>query len=96
LPAPVAPVETLGAGRSPATTPTPATSIYFANRGTRTANVPLVPGIPLPHQLEHLKKPLVVSPGAGDLPCGEVTRLTAPGLSSQGWRANRQSNGKPA
>src|SRR5436305_14876746 len=37
------------------------TSIYLANRGVRTANVPLVPGIPLPHQLETLTKPLVVS-----------------------------------
>ena len=37
------------------------TSIYLANRGIRTANVPLVPGIALPHQLENLKKPLVVS-----------------------------------
>jgi hypothetical protein len=37
------------------------TSIYLANRGVRTANVPLVPGIPLPHQLETLVKPLVVS-----------------------------------
>src|SRR5271155_2209440 len=37
------------------------TSIYLANRGVRTANVPLVPGIPVPHQLETLKKPLVVS-----------------------------------
>jgi [pyruvate, water dikinase]-phosphate phosphotransferase / [pyruvate, water dikinase] kinase len=37
------------------------TSIYLANRGIRTANVPLVPGIPPPHQLEGLKKPLVVS-----------------------------------
>src|ERR1700684_1378577 len=37
------------------------TSIYLANRGIRTANVPLVPGIPVPHQLESLKKPLVVS-----------------------------------
>jgi [pyruvate, water dikinase]-phosphate phosphotransferase / [pyruvate, water dikinase] kinase len=37
------------------------TSIYLANRGIRTANVPLVPGIPVPHQLEMLKKPLVVS-----------------------------------
>src|ERR1700709_1236626 len=42
----------------PSKTPT---SIYLANRGVRTANVPLVPGIPLPHQLEHLSKPLVVS-----------------------------------
>ena len=37
------------------------TSIYLANRGIRTANVPLVPGIAIPHQLEMLKKPLVVS-----------------------------------
>jgi len=37
------------------------TSIYLANRGIRTANVPLVPGIPIPPQLETLKKPLVVS-----------------------------------
>src|SRR5512141_606392 len=37
------------------------TSIYLANRGIRTANVPLVPSIPIPHQLETLKKPLVVS-----------------------------------
>jgi regulator of PEP synthase PpsR (kinase-PPPase family) len=37
------------------------TSIYLANRGVRTANVPLVPGIPPPHQLENLRKPLVVS-----------------------------------
>src|SRR6202047_391724 len=37
------------------------TSIYLANRGIRAANVPLVPGIPLPPQLEILPKPLVVS-----------------------------------
>src|SRR4030088_1776612 len=37
------------------------TSIYLANRGIRTANVPLVPGIAIPHQLEALEKPLVVS-----------------------------------
>ncbi len=37
------------------------TSIYLANRGVRTANVPLVPGIPIPPQLETLKNPLVVS-----------------------------------
>src|ERR1039457_7093489 len=37
------------------------TSIYLANRGVKTGNVPLVPGIPLPHQLETLAKPLVVS-----------------------------------
>jgi len=36
------------------------TSIYLANRGVKTANVPIVPGIPLPSQLEGLKRPLVV------------------------------------
>jgi [pyruvate, water dikinase]-phosphate phosphotransferase / [pyruvate, water dikinase] kinase len=36
------------------------TSIYLANRGVKTANIPIVPGIPLPTQLESLKHPLVV------------------------------------
>jgi len=36
------------------------TSIYLANRGVRTANVPVVPGIALPPQVEMLSKPLVV------------------------------------
>jgi regulator of PEP synthase PpsR (kinase-PPPase family) len=36
------------------------TSIYLANRGYKTANIPLVPGIPLPETLETVKKPLVV------------------------------------
>jgi hypothetical protein len=36
------------------------TSIYLANRGIKTANVPIVMGVPLPPQLENLKGPLVV------------------------------------
>ncbi len=36
------------------------TSIYLANRGLKTANVPFVPGRPLPEELFRLKKPLVV------------------------------------
>jgi regulator of PEP synthase PpsR (kinase-PPPase family) len=36
------------------------TSIYLANRGVKTANVPIVPGITTPPQLEGLRKPLVV------------------------------------
>ena len=36
------------------------TSIYLANRGYKTANVPLVLGIPLPETLERVNKPLVV------------------------------------
>src|ERR1700704_2627786 len=37
------------------------TSIYLANRGIKTGNVPLVPGITLAAPVEELKKPLVVS-----------------------------------
>lgn len=36
------------------------TSIYLANRGIKTANVPLVPGVPLPEDLENARRPLVV------------------------------------
>ena len=36
------------------------TSIYLANRGVKTANVPLVPGTPVPSALERLTQPLVV------------------------------------
>jgi regulator of PEP synthase PpsR (kinase-PPPase family) len=36
------------------------TSIYLANRGIKTANIPLVPSIPLPPQLETVRNPLVV------------------------------------
>jgi regulator of PEP synthase PpsR (kinase-PPPase family) len=36
------------------------TSIYLANRGIKTANIPLVPGIDPPPQLETMVKPLVV------------------------------------
>src|SRR5476649_1702629 len=36
------------------------TSIYLANRGVKTGNVPLVPGIETPRRLETLQKPLVV------------------------------------
>jgi [pyruvate, water dikinase]-phosphate phosphotransferase / [pyruvate, water dikinase] kinase len=46
----------VGASR---TSKTP-TSIYLAHRGYKTANVPLVPNIPLPPTLEKLKTPFVV------------------------------------
>jgi regulator of PEP synthase PpsR (kinase-PPPase family) len=36
------------------------TSIYLANRGVKTGNVPLVPGVPVTPQLERLSRPLVV------------------------------------
>lgn len=49
-------VVLLGVSR---TSKTP-TSIYLANRGVKTANIPLVPDVPLPHGVEGLVKPLVV------------------------------------
>lgn len=49
-------VVLLGVSR---TSKTP-TSIYLANRGIKAANVPLVPGAPLPAELGKLQKPLVV------------------------------------
>ena len=49
-------VVLLGVSR---TSKTP-TSIYLANRGIKTANVPLVPNVPLPPTIEQLKNPLVV------------------------------------
>jgi [pyruvate, water dikinase]-phosphate phosphotransferase / [pyruvate, water dikinase] kinase len=36
------------------------TSIYLANRGVKTANIPLVPGVPIPPLIEQLQNPLVV------------------------------------
>jgi regulator of PEP synthase PpsR (kinase-PPPase family) len=36
------------------------TSIYLANRGVKTANIPLVPGMTPPPGIENLKRPLVV------------------------------------
>jgi regulator of PEP synthase PpsR (kinase-PPPase family) len=36
------------------------TSIYLANRGIKTGNVPLVPGVTLPPQVEALTRPLVI------------------------------------
>lgn len=49
-------VVLVGASR---TSKTP-TSVYLAMRGVRVANVPLVPGMPLPRELIMLTKPLVV------------------------------------
>ena len=36
------------------------TSIYLANRGIKTANIPLVPNVPLPSNVKTLRGPLVV------------------------------------
>ena len=49
-------VLVLGVSR---TSKTP-TCIYLANRGIKAANIPIVPGCPLPDELEKLTKPLIV------------------------------------
>jgi regulator of PEP synthase PpsR (kinase-PPPase family) len=49
-------VVLLGVSRSSKTP----TSIYLANRGIKTANIPLVPGIPTPPGLNKLQHPLIV------------------------------------
>lgn len=49
-------VVLLGVSR---TSKTP-TSIYLANRGVKTANIPLVPDVPPPDGLEELEGPLIV------------------------------------
>ena len=36
------------------------TSIYLANRGIKTANIPIVLGVPVPDSLVEAKKPLIV------------------------------------
>ena len=37
------------------------TSIYLANRGIKTANIPLVPGMELPEKVINAKRPLIVT-----------------------------------
>ena len=49
-------VVLLGVSR---TSKTP-TSIYLANRGIKTANIPIVPNVPLPAALDQVRKPLIV------------------------------------
>jgi hypothetical protein len=49
-------VVLLGVSRA---TKTP-TCMYLAHRGVRAANVPLVPGVPIPESVMQLKSPLVV------------------------------------
>lgn len=49
-------VVLLGVSR---TSKTP-TSIYLANRGIKTANIPIVPNVPLPRSIANLRRPLVV------------------------------------
>ena len=59
------------------------TSIYLANRGIRTANVPIVRDVPLPRELLSAEKPLVVGLVATAEP-------HCPGSSAPGARIDRR------
>ncbi len=58
------------------------TSIYLANRGYKTANVSIVPGMPIPAPLETVKKPLVVGLTASPERISEVRRNRILGIDS--------------
>ncbi len=68
----------VGASR---TSKTP-TCIYLANRGYKTANVSLVPNIPLPPHLSDLKAPLVVGLVASPERISEIRRNRMLSLNS--------------
>ena len=68
----------VGASR---TSKTP-TSIYLANRGYKTANVPLVPNIPLPPSLKEIKTPYVVGLVASPERLAEIRRNRLLALNS--------------
>jgi [pyruvate, water dikinase]-phosphate phosphotransferase / [pyruvate, water dikinase] kinase len=67
----------VGASR---TSKTP-TSLYLANRGYKTANVPLVPGIPPPSELSLVKTPLVVGLIASPQRLAEIRRNRLLGMN---------------
>jgi [pyruvate, water dikinase]-phosphate phosphotransferase / [pyruvate, water dikinase] kinase len=59
------------------------TSIYLANRGVKTANVPLVPNMAVPSQLGGLKKPLVVGLFASPERIVQIRQNRLLGLNAQ-------------
>ena len=50
------------------------TSIYLANKGVKTANIPLVPGVPHPPELETVTHPLVVGLAASPERISQIRR----------------------
>ncbi len=59
------------------------TSIYLANRGVKTANVPLVPNMAVPTQLGELRKPLVVGLFASPERIVQIRQNRLLGLNAQ-------------
>jgi regulator of PEP synthase PpsR (kinase-PPPase family) len=59
------------------------TSLYLANRGYKTANVSIVPDIPVPPTLERLRRPLVVGFVASPQRIAEIRRHRLLGMKDQ-------------
>jgi [pyruvate, water dikinase]-phosphate phosphotransferase / [pyruvate, water dikinase] kinase len=59
------------------------TSIYLANRGVKTANFPLVPGVPVPSEIEALAQPLVVGLTASPERIVQIRQNRLLGLNAQ-------------
>ena len=61
------------------------TCIYLANRGIKAANVPLVPGIPLPDHVKSLKSPMIVGLIASVERIQQIRRNRVLSLNSEGY-----------
>ncbi len=61
------------------------TCIYLANRGIKAANVPLVPGIPLPDHVKSLKGPMIVGLIASVERIQQIRRNRVLSLNSDGY-----------
>lgn len=61
------------------------TCIYLANRGIKAANVPLVPGIPLPDHVKSLKSPMIVGLIASVERIQQIRRNRVLSLNSDGY-----------
>ncbi len=60
------------------------TSIYLANRGFRTGNIPLVPGMPLPAILQTFDKPFIVGLVASPDRIVQIRQQRLVGLNEKG------------
>jgi len=60
------------------------TSIYLANRGYKTGNIPLVPGAPLPAALDNMKTPFIVGLVAAPDIIVQIREQRLMGLKQQG------------
>lgn len=63
------------------------TSIYLANRGIKTANIPIVAGVPLPERLMEANRPLIVGLIATADRISQVRQNRVLGTASHSFRA---------